>query len=164
MQADFAPAKEGLPETAAFEEVQVLLAQQAMGSQLPQDVPHRIEESMVGHLKEIGFSEVLEFVTGSVGHELREIDRLIDLGQFVVVKVARDVLPNPVQFHRHQAPVFVGGVLGLGEELNQRRCLLNAFFRRLQVSDVKEQHFAHHGPQVAPGQSIVAYKGDSLRR
>jgi type VI secretion system protein ImpB len=163
-QFDIVTAKQCLPKTAAFQKIEILLVQDPVPGELSQRLAGRFVEAVIEHLEVTCFAEVLKVMRRGLLDELMKIERLGDFGQFVMKQMAFLVVEDGFEFGLHPKPVFIFGLLRVGDEFREGFCLAHAFFRGIEALHMKEHHFPQHVAHVTAGKCVVADKSNALRR
>ena len=124
-------AKQGLPKTAALEEVEILFPQDTVCRELFESLADRVLEDVIGHFEVVGFPEILQSMTLGVLDELREVERFVEFTEFVVIQMTIAVFDNALRLGLEPEPVIVFRILCVSEESDERTGLFDAFLGTL---------------------------------
>jgi hypothetical protein len=116
-----AAAQQSLPESAAAQEIPVLLASNpTLIFQFVEDSrTQRVVLGVETHIDDVRFGQVLEPVGRSMFDELIEIDRMIDRAQVVVEKGGIGVFVGSLNFSPEELTEDLGFLLGFGQKPQQ---------------------------------------------
>ena len=157
-------AKEGLPEAAAADVVQVLLLQDEVAlRERPQRRGERRRQRVQAHVREVRLGEEAQAVAASLRRELGEVVRLVHLRQVVVEQQEVRRPDRDPNFRLQERPVPLAG--GVRRELQHREeCpRLPDLLRRVRnLRRVAQEHGADRPAEVATGQRVVADEADPV--
>ena len=163
-ERDTLAAEQGAAVHLADEEIEALLARDALPAAPAQRRPDRRRIPARMHVRGPRLTEILQAVPGGVPGDVAEVERLVVRREVVVEEHVDGVALKPAKLLFEDPPVGRSLRLGLGDGAHEAHRVLAVRFRVVERREPEAHHVAGEVAQMAAGQGVEVQVGDALGR